>query len=437
MLEWFSWLVVSFLYNIVYSYWYAMLNNKKMSNIGLKLILLNTFVSIMYIISLKFNIKLISILFKLIWTILFLKCIYGDKSTEVSITSFLIYIISSIGEMIFSIIFIYMLKFDLDFLKYHFVGILFTNLVIVIINLLIFNLKKLKSCITYIINYYTVKIRIDFIFILVLSLFLIYFITYQNSQVIFKNQDYISIIVFFVGIIIFIIGYFKEKTDNHKLTSEYDQLLYYVKTYEDVLEEKSKKQHEYVNQLIVIKELLGNKNKKVKDHINQLLEIEDETEKYNWLNKLKNIPNGGLKGLIYYKIVEMEKRHIKLYIDINDNVNRKNINKYLNDNLRDVSRILGVYIDNAFEASTNSKQKYLIIEASTENGVLEFAISNTYKDKIDFDNIDKEGYSKKGKGRGYGLSLVRDIISSRSDIEQFREMNGIYYVQKVQFQYKK
>lgn len=153
--------------------------------------------------------------------------------------------------------------------------------------------------------------------------------------------------------------------------------------------------------------------------------------------KIKNIPNGGLKGLIHYKIVEMQKKKIKLYIDINENVDNKKINKYLTDNLNDISKIIGVYLDNAREAALKSKEKYIIIEAECNKDKLNFSISNTYKGGINLSKIDNAGYSKKGKNRGYGLSLVHDIISKRDDVEQYREFNGIYFVQHICLKYKK
>ena len=183
--------------------------------------------------------------------------------------------------------------------------------------------------------------------------------------------------------------------------------------------------------------MLGNRNKKVREYIDQILSIENEQSKGNWLNKIKNIPNGGLKGLIHYKIVEMEKKKIKLYIDINENVDNKKINKYLTDNLNDISKIIGVYLDNAREAALKSKEKYIIIEAECNKDKLNFSISNTYKGGINLSKIDNAGYSKKGKNRGYGLSLVHDIISKRDDVEQYREFNGIYFVQHICLKYKK
>lgn len=51
--------------------------------------------------------------------------------------------------------------------------------------------------------------------------------------------------------------------------------------------------------------------------------------------------------------------------------------------------------------------------------------------------MDKQGYSTKGKSRGYGLSLVQDILNKSAYLKQEREMNGIFYVQKLIIQNKK
>ena len=431
MLEWISWFVIGVIYNVIYLFLYKKLVNNKNKIISIRNIGLVIFVSIMYCVSLTFKIKILMILFKMLWTGILLKLIYDDKMSKISVATFFMYLTLSISEMLFSLFFVYFLNFDLNFFKTNIIGILITNITIALINLFLNYNKFLRIHIRNIIEHFMYKKYIDFIIITIIAVFLIYIFTYQNYNGIFVGQSYINIIFFFTGIIIFIIGFFKEKTDSNKLTSEYDQLLQYVKTYEEVIEEKSKNQHEYQNQLILIKEMLGTRNKKVRDHISELLEMEDQTEKYNWLNKLKNIPNGGLKGLIHYKITEMMKKDIKLYVDINDNVNNKRINKYLNDNLHDISKIIGVYIDNAIEAAVESKQRYIIIEAMIENNKLDFSISNTYSGTIDFNSIDKEGYSKKGKGRGYGLSLVQDIINRRKDIDQYREFNGIFFVQHL------
>ena len=326
MLEWISWFGISLIYNVIYSYLYSKLNETEFAKINLKNIMIYIFVSFMYCVSLTFEVKVTMILFKLLWTIILLKFLYKDDLNKVSITSLLIYILFSIGEIVFSILFVYLLGINLDFCKNNVFGIIFTNFSIGVLNCLVFRIGIINKCVKNIIKFYVSKRYINFIFVTISSIFIIYFFIYQNYTGSIFRSNYLTVFSFFFFIIVFIIGYFKEKTDNNKLTTEYDQLIDYVKTYEEIIEEKSKNQHEYNNQLILIREMLGTRNKKTREYIDGILSSEKGLDESNWLNKFKNIPNGGLKGLIHYKVSEMLKKGIKVYIDINENVNTKKIN---------------------------------------------------------------------------------------------------------------
>lgn len=436
MLELSSWLVIGIIYNISHCYLYKKLNNDEF-NFNIRLILSCIIIAIINTVVFVNLDWLLNVVIKYIVMVFMIKYIYNDPIDKIFISTLLIYILFSVGEMIFVIIFIKLLNLDFDFFKFNYIGIIITNIAIFFFAYTIVAFKKIKKFMQEIVKWYINKSIINIIFISVLSIILIFNFIYQKYYNPLYKQNGLLIYIFYVSILIIIIWFLKEKTDNNRLTSDYDQLLDYVKTYEEVIEEKSKNQHEYNNQLILIREMLGTRNKKVREYIDQLLSIENEQSKGNWLTKIKNIPNGGLKGLIHYKIVEMQKKKIKLYIDINENVNNKKTNKYLRDNLNDISKIIGVYLDNAREAALKSKEKYIIIEAECNKDNLDFSISNTYKEGINPNKIDNAGYSKKGKGRGYGLSLVRDIISKRDDVEQYREFNGIYFVQHICLKYKK
>lgn len=437
MLELSSWFIIGIIYNYFYCYIYSRFNNKEKFKINKTNILICLLISFLYCLVLTFETKEIMVIFKFILTMLLFKIVYNDNLSKLLINSFFIYVIFAIGEMFFAIIFVMLLNIDQTFVQTNFIGIIFANVSILVIVLILINFHFIEKNIVRIIEWYKNKKIVNNIILIFFGLIMMFFFIFYNYLKIESKEIFFINNAFFISVIIFIISFFKEKTDNARLSSEYDQLLDYVKTYEEVIEEKSKNQHEYNNQLILIREMLGNRNKKVREYIDQILSIENEQSKGNWLNKIKNIPNGGLKGLIHYKIVEMEKKKIKLYIDINENVDNKKINKYLTDNLNDISKIIGVYLDNAREAALKSKEKYIIIEAECNKDKLNFSISNTYKGGINLSKIDNAGYSKKGKNRGYGLSLVHDIISKRDDVEQYREFNGIYFVQHICLKYKK
>ena len=437
MLELSSWFIIGIIYNYFYCYIYSRFNNKEKFKINKTNILICLLISFLYCLVLTFETKEIMVIFKFILTMLLFKIVYNDNLSKLLINSFFIYVIFAIGEMFFAIIFVMLLNIDQTFVQTNFIGIIFANVSILVIVLILINFHFIEKNIVRIIEWYKNKKIVNNIILIFFGLIMMFFFIFYNYLKIESKEIFFINNAFFISVIIFIISFFKEKTDNARLSSEYDQLLDYVKTYEEVIEEKSKNQHEYNNQLILIREMLGNRNKKVREYIDQILSIENEQSKSNWLNKIKNIPNGVLKGLIHYKIVEMQKKKIKLYIDINENVDNKKINKYLTDNLNDISKIIGVYLDNAREAALKSKEKYIIIEAECNKDKLNFSISNTYKGGINLSKIDNAGYSKKGKNRGYGLSLVHDIISKRDDVEQYREFNGIYFVQHICLKYKK
>jgi two-component system sensor histidine kinase AgrC len=170
------------------------------------------------------------------------------------------------------------------------------------------------------------------------------------------------------------------------------------------------------------------KSKEAISYIDKILKNEKDDYNIELLKKLHYLPQGGLKGLIYYKIEQMIDKKIDVYVDISSNL--KNT-KVLKDNLQDISKIIGVYLDNAIEAALNADKKYIIIESYMEDDNIVFKFSNTYKESVDLNKVDKEGYTTKGEGKGYGLSLVKDILENNKTFSQERELNGIYYVQKL------
>lgn len=429
MLEVVSWFVIYFVTHVLDCYVFSKFI-KKTFIVNCKLIFLSLILALF-----DSCVSIYSDILKLVitnlMTFIILKIIYNESVAKTLIGTLFTYMGYVIAEAVFAIIFVVLLNIDFEWLSSNFIGIIFTNVLIFILYYLIFKINHIRILCIKIMKWYDESKFIKLICITLFAMLICGLLLYQLSLYKIPSNYIMLIFVVLIGIIVFVSGYFKEKSSNNKLNVEYTQLLDYVKTYEEEVVDKSKKQHEYKNQLVIIDDMIPKTNKKAKEYLKKVLNnVEDVTDN-DWLVKLKNLPSGGIKGLVHFKIKKMIENKISVYVDVDKKLSKKDNWINVDKNLEDISRILGVYLDNAIEASSRAKDKQIIIEFINSEHNIEVVLSNSYNGNINFDELDKEGYSTKGKNRGVGLSLVKDIIRGNKLLSQSREMNGKFYVQKL------
>ena len=427
MLKVISWFTIGFVYNFLSCYLFSELTDDCKFKINRKIIIFSLIFSLINCYSVYYCIEFRVLILNLSSIMLFILCFQKSIVTS-SIVDIYIFLIMSIGEIVFVIIFSWLFGVNVALYKESIKWMFISNLIIwAIATLIIKNLKfrKFKIVIDKTSDKYK---EMNMVFLIILSLLIISILVYPISTFqLPKNLALTYATIFFTGII-FIVAFFNAKNKQTKVKQEYDSLQKYMKLYEDLINEKSKQQHENRNQLIIIKSMLTSKNSKASKYIDQILNIEDDTKNYNYLNKLNHIPEG-LKGLIFYKIEEMKKLGIDVYLDVPNKFDKNSV-KICGKNLSNLSRIIGGYLDNAQEAAMIADKKYVVIQIMLEKDI-EFTISNTYKEVTNIDKIDKIGFTTKGKGHGYGLPLVKDILSKNANYKQTREFSGQFYVQKL------
>lgn len=341
------------------------------------------------------------------------------------------YIVLVISEMLVVLFVLGILGIDVN-ANSKWLSILSFNIGIIAICFLIFKIPKVLQLAQGIVKWYYEKYVSYTIVVLIVTLCPLYFFLIKNTNLNMNTIDYIVNAAVIACLTVFVIVYLKQNEDKNKIIRRYDNLLDYAKTYEQEIVEKSKWQHEYENQLLIIKDKISEKNKVAHQYIDELLENRPVNGNSQWLGKLSKFPDIGIKGLLCYKIDQMQAKGINVFVDVADDIQiKKKHSQLLEKNLQDISRILGVYIDNAMDASSKSKNKYLIFEVNCIDDEIIFQISNTFPGSIDLQKIGTEKYSTKGKGHGYGLSLVNDILDKNSLLKQEREINGMYYVQRL------
>lgn len=119
------------------------------------------------------------------------------------------------------------------------------------------------------------------------------------------------------------------------------------------------------------------------------------------------------------------KIHLEFFVDLND----FNINSY------EFSRILGILLDNAIEASSECDEKMINIQFRCENKKNRniVVISNTYKNKaINSEEIFEKGKSTKENHSGLGLWEVRQYLKKNNNLNLFTSKDDNYFTQQLE-----
>lgn len=247
----------------------------------------------------------------------------------------------------------------------------------------------------------------------------------------FNNNilTYLLIIVMLISVLLYL---FKQKIDNEKISKKYDELLDVMKNYEADIEEQRTLRHETKNEFATIKCKIQDKesNDSIIKYIDSVIGDSKGSNSAKY-SKFKYLPSNGLKGFFYYKFLEAEKKGIKVSVNISEQIENSFLKDIDTRNFKNLVRIIGVYLDNAIEASSISTGKQLGIEVYLSEDKVEFIISNTFNNDVNLDKLGKESFSTKGKNRGHGLLLVNRILGENNIFESKNEVKGNIYIQRL------
>lgn len=246
------------------------------------------------------------------------------------------------------------------------------------------------------------------------------------------NQDVLIYLVSMFAFIIILFTLFRQRIDNENVSKKYDELLDVMKNYESDIEDQRTLRHETKNEFATIKCKLQDKedNKTIIEYIDSVIGDKGKASSTNYC-KFKYLPSNGLKGFFYYKCTEAEKKGISVSVNISKQIENSFLKDIETKDFKDLARIIGVYLDNAIEASSTSEGKKLGIEMYLIKEKIEIIITNTFNNEINLDKIGKESFSTKGKHRGHGLLLVKKILSENNRFEAKKEIRGNIYIQSL------
>ena len=265
-----------------------------------------------------------------------------------------------------------------------------------------------------------------------ISLMLI-LVAYMPSLLLYLKIDfkYLLIINTIVALFCFIIVIYTFKTKNNyiKISEKYNTTLNSLKEYEEILDKYRISNHENKNQLLTIRNLIPRNNKKIIAYIDTIIENKLKDNDKIMLETSK-IPNGGLKGLMYSKVLLMNELKVNYRLEISKEVKTVDlINKIDDSTMLDICKVIGVYIDNSIQTVKELNKKYISIEMYLDKNNLIISISNNYEGKINESKIDSLGYTTKGGTHGYGLALAKDIITKNNSLDNERKISKDIFTQ--------
>ena len=164
------------------------------------------------------------------------------------------------------------------------------------------------------------------------------------------------------------------------------------------------------------------------------LQLEDDCQKVNTLYILNPeiINNDGIYNLLTTKYHEAEEKDIKVTITVLLDLGNLKMKIY------DFARILGILLDNAIEASSESNEKIINItfRNDSKNSRQLITIENSYKDKnIDTEKIFEKGASGKENHTGLGLWEVRKILKKTNNANLFTSKTDTLFSQQLEIYY--
>lgn len=374
------------------------------------------------------------LLLNIIFTIMALYLSIFKKDISNSVFYALTYeVLVFISEIVISVLVLIIFKFDAT----EYSNLPFSLSISSIINcLLVYMLSKLKFISKNVrrLNDIIKKNNKDWIYIILIMILLVLFIFFNRYKMDNSTEYFVNTAMAIFVVISFVYVIYN-KFQKQAMEDKYNESMEYVLRYEKIINDQGKKNHEYNNQLMVIKGYVNNPERLSK-YLDEVIGEHKTGQNYT-VKQLGFLPDGGVKGLLYHKLSKMEDNNIKYYLYVDQNLKDKNIENFDLKTYRDLTKLLGIFLDNAIDAALKSEEKEIEVELKDKGDCLLLTISNTYDKNTDINKVGKSGFTTKGVGHGFGLSIVKDIAKTNSEIETFSSKESDKFIQTAMIYYKK
>lgn len=270
----------------------------------------------------------------------------------------------------------------------------------------------------------------------VLSISFMFFYIISQTDMSAPNSLRLYAIIFvgliiFLSIIIFILSMFTLREMRYKRNLQEIETYYeYTLKIESINNEMRKFRHDYVNILSTMSEFIREDDMPgLRQYFNeQIVPMKDNLETRSLkLNGIEKLKVREIKGLITTKILQAQEKEIAISIEVPDVIERIDMNTI------ELSRIIGITLDNAIEASESLEDALIRIAFFKEDESVTLIIMNKCKDSIPrVHELFEEGFSTKGDNRGLGLSTLKEITDNNDNVLLDTVIENGFFIQKIE-----
>ena len=255
---------------------------------------------------------------------------------------------------------------------------------------------------------------------------------------IFKGSSYIRLLSVITGLIFILLCTYitvsvlkniKLETNNKIESAKLEQQKKYILALEKNNNEIRKFKHDFNNIILGLDGYINNDDfdkEKLKKYFNSTIMNFNNNIELNdiVIAKLNSIKVSSLKSLITNKVLVAQNNTIDVDINIEGE-----ITDFYTDEMQ-LSRILGILLDNAIEASLEvTDDKKIEMNIIQIDKTTDIQISNTFNNiGTPIADFNKEGFSTKGTNRGLGLSSAHEIANKLNMLLN-TEIDGNTFVQ--------
>ncbi|MCE5002971.1 quorum-sensing sensor histidine kinase AgrC [Staphylococcus pseudoxylosus] len=281
------------------------------------------------------------------------------------------------------------------------------------------------------------KIYLALVNLFLLTILGLIYIYLPNRNVSFGDAKFISVmyavVIITTAILIITISFSIIRQIQYKRNmQEIENYYKYTLQIEKINHEMRKFRHDYVNILSTLSDFIREEDMEgLRDYFHsEILPMQDSMQMNAIkINGIENMHVREIKGLLTTKILQAQEKNIRISIEVPEPIEK------IDMPIINLSRVIGILLDNAIEASEKITEEPLIRIAfiKNEDTSVTFIVMNKCEpDMPKVHTLFQENFSTKGKNRGLGLSTLKELTDSTTNVLLDTTIDNNYFIQKVE-----